>query len=323
MDKTIEGLEKVDVILRRMDDVYCDPLELKPTRCWSARRWCRWCVKGHGHCKSVGKQRGGKCRAGAFLPAVAKHFCTDLLCLPLPPGGAGTKRNAVCDWQYPQPGGNQHFPATSAGRSYRRCIAFTAGTGKTGCGYQGKSLLIWDGKINFASALYEKRVPSGLSFIDQGIFGEVIITVIWPCRADLPAAVPPKAVLLSQPGRRYQQRYLGAGCRWWTWAICKTAVKTDDIPAIAHKRALPSNTAENLFWVGRYTERLLQCRLQRTVMQYVLQHNVSEDTDIIRSRKILRHLHTAPGPFLVLSRRMRTAVYSRILARADGHFVQR
>ncbi|HMR85411.1 MAG TPA: circularly permuted type 2 ATP-grasp protein, partial [Niabella sp.] len=27
--KTIEGLEKVDVILRRMDDVYCDPLELK------------------------------------------------------------------------------------------------------------------------------------------------------------------------------------------------------------------------------------------------------------------------------------------------------
>src|ERR1700739_4637545 len=27
--KTIEGLEKVDVILRRVDDIYCDPLELK------------------------------------------------------------------------------------------------------------------------------------------------------------------------------------------------------------------------------------------------------------------------------------------------------
>src|SRR5258706_10248346 len=27
--KTLEGLEKVDVIMRRVDDVYCDPLELK------------------------------------------------------------------------------------------------------------------------------------------------------------------------------------------------------------------------------------------------------------------------------------------------------
>src|SRR5664279_342453 len=26
--KTISGLEKVDVILRRVDDIYCDPLEL-------------------------------------------------------------------------------------------------------------------------------------------------------------------------------------------------------------------------------------------------------------------------------------------------------
>lgn len=27
--KTLSGLEKVDVIIRRIDDVYCDPLELK------------------------------------------------------------------------------------------------------------------------------------------------------------------------------------------------------------------------------------------------------------------------------------------------------
>lgn len=27
--KTLGGLEKVDAILRRVDDVYCDPLELK------------------------------------------------------------------------------------------------------------------------------------------------------------------------------------------------------------------------------------------------------------------------------------------------------
>jgi hypothetical protein len=42
------------------------------------------------------------------------------------------------------------------------------------------------------------------------------------------------------------------------------------------KDSLPSHTAENLYWVGRYTERLINnARLLRTVMQFTLQKQQS------------------------------------------------
>ena len=51
-------------------------------------------------------------------------------------------------------------------------------------------------------------------------------------------------------------------------------LNTDTLQHTIHKRSLPSHTAENLFWVGRYTERVIyNARLQRTVMQQMLQSN--------------------------------------------------
>ncbi|MES1222898.1 MAG: alpha-E domain-containing protein, partial [Bacteroidota bacterium] len=54
------------------------------------------------------------------------------------------------------------------------------------------------------------------------------------------------------------------------------------------KRSLPSHTAENLFWVGRYTERVIyNARLQRTVMQRILQSNKHLDADSTTSEAVL------------------------------------
>ena len=39
--KTLEGLQPVDVILRRLDDSFCDPLELRPIPSWAWRAWSR------------------------------------------------------------------------------------------------------------------------------------------------------------------------------------------------------------------------------------------------------------------------------------------
>jgi uncharacterized alpha-E superfamily protein len=65
--------------------------------------------------------------------------------------------------------------------------------------------------------------------------------------------------------------------------------------------SLPSHTAENLFWVGRYTERVLgNARFQRTVMQWVTEGNkLLADSDIQAERHLLkaltRYTHTYPG----------------------------
>jgi uncharacterized alpha-E superfamily protein len=64
---------------------------------------------------------------------------------------------------------------------------------------------------------------------------------------------------------------------------------------------LPSNTAENLFWVGRYTERLLgNARFHRTVIQSITQGNrLMADTDIQTEQNLLKALthytFTYPG----------------------------
>jgi len=69
------------------------------------------------------------------------------------------------------------------------------------------------------------------------------------------------------------------------------------------KRSLPSHTAENLFWVGRYTERVIyNARLQRTVMQRMLQSNKhlaedSRNTETILLQTLTRCTYTFPGFF--------------------------
>jgi uncharacterized alpha-E superfamily protein len=66
-------------------------------------------------------------------------------------------------------------------------------------------------------------------------------------------------------------------------------------------RSLPSYTAENLFWVGRYTERVINnARLQRTVMQRILQSKKSfVDKSMLTENILLRTLtqctYTFPG----------------------------
>lgn len=56
----------------------------------------------------------------------------------------------------------------------------------------------------------------------------------------------------------------------------------------AFKGVLPSRTAENLFWVGRYAERILgNARFQRTVMQSVTESNSSLVDDDVETEQIL------------------------------------
>ena len=69
----------------------------------------------------------------------------------------------------------------------------------------------------------------------------------------------------------------------------------------ASKGILPSHTAENLFWVGRYTERLLgNARFHRTVIQFIAGGNkLMQETDIQTEQVLLKALthytFTYPG----------------------------
>ena len=81
--KTLSGLEKVDVIVRRVDDVYCDPLELKEDSQLGVPGLLQVVRNGN---VSIANPLGSSVIENPglipFLPAIARHFLREPLILP-------------------------------------------------------------------------------------------------------------------------------------------------------------------------------------------------------------------------------------------------
>ncbi|HPZ89145.1 MAG TPA: alpha-E domain-containing protein, partial [Flavihumibacter sp.] len=81
----------------------------------------------------------------------------------------------------------------------------------------------------------------------------------------------------------------------------KKDIEAIEEPVQYRAEILPSNTAENLFWVGRYAERLLSnARFQRTVMQFVEEANkaFNENEEALRQsllQALTIYTFTYPG----------------------------
>lgn len=291
--KTIEGLEKVDVILRRMDDVYCDPLELKSDSLLGVPGLLQVIRKGN---VAIANPLGSSVVENAglvpFLPAVAKHFFgTDLL------------TPSIATWWCGQPKEMQYVIDHLKQLVVRRIFRHSSGRSTidgASLSPQAAAKLIQDikanpylyvgqEKINFSSTPYLKdgKIQAGHSLIRSFLVRHNNSYVAMPGGLTRSSPVENSFVISNQAG----------GISKDTWVLSandeqeqliKLQLKTEDIPAALHKRSLPSHTAENLFWVGRYTERVIyNARLQRTVMQYILQNNHSTNSETVISKTIL------------------------------------
>ncbi len=81
--KTLEGLRRVEVIVRRVDDVYCDPLEWKP-EAWLGVAGLAEAWRG-GHVSVVNAFGAGVVETPAFfpfLPGLCRHLLGEELRLP-------------------------------------------------------------------------------------------------------------------------------------------------------------------------------------------------------------------------------------------------
>ena len=81
--KTLEGLRRVDVIIRRVDDVYCDPLELRADAWLGVAGLAEACRAGHVTVANV--LGSGVVETAAlfpFLPGLCRHLLGEDLVLP-------------------------------------------------------------------------------------------------------------------------------------------------------------------------------------------------------------------------------------------------
>lgn len=290
--KTIKGLEKVDVIIRRVDDIFCDPLEFRSDShlgvvgLMEAVRQKKVLVINPLGCRVL--ENPGLM---AFLPEISKHMLGEDLLLP-----------SVATWWCGQPKemayvfahidslviryiyrGTHHKSVFGGDLSKSELEALKKEIRRTPYMFVGQEMVEFSTTPSWINNKLEARNAVFRSYVVAD--AENSTYKVMP--GGLSRSSPEKGAFLvsNQTG----------GISKDTWVLGKT--KELILPSKAIKiqplvrNVLPSRTGERLFWLGRYLERsAYTVRLMRMAL---LSYNEA-DEDI--------HIHENP----VLSTLLRT-----------------
>jgi len=321
--KTIEGLEKVDVILRRLDDVYCDPLELKSDSLLGIPGLMQVVRKTN---VAIANPLGSSIVESAglvpFLPAVARHFLGTELIMP-----------TIATWWCGQPKEMNYVIDNLNTLVVRKIFRNIAGTrsaidGASLSTTQADELIkqikanpyvyVGQEKINFSST------PSWLD--GKIVAGHSLFRSFLVSHNDSYVAMPGGLTRTNTGTNSFIISNQLGGISKDTWVLSSDdeqeqpvslQLNTDTLQHKILKRSLPSHTAENLFWVGRYTERVIyNARLQRVVMQRLLQSNRpftgdDESTEALLLQTLTQCTYTFPGFFEDSDPEKRAGVYAK------------
>ncbi len=305
--KTLGGLEKVDVIYRRIDDIFCDPLELKEDSQLGIPGLLQAVRSGN---VSIANPLGSSVIENPglmpFLPAIAKHLLGEELKLP-----------SIASWWCGQPGELQYVLDNMGSLIIKRISRMsgvsTSVDGTSLNAHQlhelkqriksqpfkfvgqekanfGTTPSLVNGKIESRDALFRSFAVSnngsytamegGLTRTSGDVGNYIISNQLGGISKDT-------WIISAEPGSALNLR---------------KEMENVSENGIAYKSdVLPSHTAENLFWVGRYAERVLgSARFQRTVMQFIEEANKAfSDNDEYIKQSLLKALtlytHTFPG----------------------------
>jgi uncharacterized circularly permuted ATP-grasp superfamily protein/uncharacterized alpha-E superfamily protein len=281
--RTVEGLEPVHALLRRLDDDYCDPLELRADSALGVPGLVQAVRAGHVVlANALGSAFLESPAVQGFLPAIVTRLLGEELLMPsLPTWWCGEQaawddvRTALPDKvirpTYLRGGGQAHALHDDASRaSWTRRVdadpdAFTV-----------------QGRV----ALSEAPVWQG----SRVVMRPAVLRVYALAGHDGQWHVLPGGMtrVAAEPGASVSMQYGGRSLD--TWVLSDTTVdhysmlpqrlSVDDVAR--RRRPVASRTAENLFWLGRYTERAEQLvRLARSTIDLI-------DTDAVASPQVRR-----------------------------------
>lgn len=302
--KTLEGLQQVDVILRRVDEHYCDPLELNAES--------RLGVPGLVQAVRAGKVAVANALGSgavevsallAFIPALCRVFLGEEPLLPSLATwwcGQEKERGYVLDHldslvvkpAFPGSGRQPIFGADldSAGKdALRRAVRFNPSA------YVGQERVALSTTPVWKSERFEPRPLVLRVFVSGSEDGfEVMpggLTRVAPER-DAP-------VVSSQSG----------GSSKDTWILGEAWRPTTEPPALRPLKQtsgkaptaaeVPSRAADNLFWFGRYAERLedtartLRCALSRLAGE----SGIEETPELLGLVHLFAHFDLLPAAF--------------------------
>lgn len=290
--KTIEGLRPVDVILRRVDDSFCDPLEF---RSYSQLGVAGLLETVRRQKTAVANPLGSGILENQglmpFMPNLAQYFLGEDLILP-----------TAATWWCGQPQELDHVLQNLPNLVIKR-IARTAKS-KTVFGnllseqeladlrdeirkrpsfYIGQEQVSFSTVPSFVDNHFEARHTILRSFAVASPDGYEVM----PGGLTRSAVEPNNFVVSGRAG----------GISRDTWVLTSEPQDHSSLwlqsnqrqRALQHSFSLPSRAAENLFWVGRYAERAeAAARLLRTILNQSLQASAgSEENRQASQRQLL------------------------------------
>ncbi len=289
--KTVEGLEKVDIILRRVDDSYCDPLELREDSHLGIPGLLEVIRKGN---VSIANPLGSSILENtglmAFMHNIFKYFLNEDPVFKM-----------VATWWCGQKK-EMDYVIQHVGELVIKKIDRTAGSG-TVIGSQlskaQKDVLVQ--KIKAQPYLYVGQEEVGFSttpvFTKDKLEPRYTVLRTFLVAAKGGYEIMPGGLTRCSPEKgSFLVSNQDGGIAKDTWV--ETSVRNTGTSLLNHsdlkrKAVLPSRAAENLFWVGRYSQRVLRTsRFIRIVLRNLTQSGYLNSGMESEAQKSLLHTVT-------------------------------
>lgn len=291
--KSISGLEKVDVILRRVDDTFCDPLELREDSQLGVPGLVSAIRKGNvSVVNPLGSSFIENPALMAFLPNIAQYFLKKDLILP-----------SVATWWCGQEKERNHVIDNIDKFIIKRVSRVNNKDSVNGAllSTLEKNDLIAEIRAYPQSFVGQEQVNFSTTplYINKKIEPRFAVmrcysinngTKIETMAGGLTRCSPEEGLFIisNQTGGIAKDSWVLGNEEQ---VITKQKI-TQNATKISDSQSLPSRTAENLFWVGRYAERtLFVARLLRVILKNI--DNVvgfNHDSGIISNQNFFRAL---------------------------------
>jgi uncharacterized circularly permuted ATP-grasp superfamily protein/uncharacterized alpha-E superfamily protein len=280
--KTLEGLRQVDVILRRMDDSYCDPLELRPDSMLGVAGLMEAVRAGQvTMANALGSGLVEAPAIAAFLPALCRRLLgEELLLAPARSWWCGHPDDlqyvlAHLDELVIKPS----FPPRTRQPIFGRTLSTEQKHGLRNALLAHPEAYVAQTEVPLSTA----PVWNGSGLEPRQLVLRAYVSSSGESATVMPGGLTRVGAASDIPIVSMQR---GGGSKD-TWVISEGPVT--GVSLLAPRRltvrrerldsSLPSRVADNLFWLGRHVERAEQsARLLRSLVGYLTREDTSEDT---------------------------------------------
>lgn len=271
--KTLSGLEPVDVIIRRQDDSYCDPLELRTDSLLGVAGLVQAVRSGNVViANALGSGLVESPAHMAFLPGLCRHMLGEQLVMP-------SVATWWCGQEQPRGYVQDHIGKLVIKPSFQRFGHHPVFGCDLSSAEREDLLLRMHARPDQYLAQEQVELSTAPVWTESGLEARHVVLRVFATWDGRGYAVMPGGLARVSTEERslIVSMQLGGGSKD-VWVLGSAAEETapsetpvrisrSEVEATRSSAVLPSRVADNLYWLGRYTERVESIvRMARVLM---------------------------------------------------------